>query len=149
MHRYRILSTMNQVSVKTPNRLLPRHPAEVLCDVKASKVKDTLTRLWDCPYPADPLFEPDFVGLTFGQVASLRQVMDAAQGNASAFERVLDRIIGKPVQQNTNINLGGSYKDFLLEIAKSEGMISDEDGVIDAQYSATGRTAQEDEQEIR
>ena len=112
-------------------QLLPLHPGQVLSAFKTADVKANLTEIWNMPYPADPILEPEKIGLTYGQVAMLIQVSDAAKGNGLAFDRVLDRMIGKPQTLNTNVNIGGSYKDFLDEVAKQE---SSQEGIIDAEF---------------
>lgn len=61
--------------------------------------------------------------MTYGQVAMFKQVALAAQGDPGAFDRVLDRIVGRPLQVNHNVNANKSYKDFCIEIAKEEGIL--------------------------
>lgn len=100
--------------------MLPVHPAQLLNGIKATQVKRTMEVLWDCEYPACPVLEPEYVGLSYGQVAIKKQITMAAQGNSEAFERVLDRIIGKPMQVNQNLNVNKSYKDFLDELAAQD-----------------------------
>lgn len=104
-------------------QLQPLHPAQVLAAVKSDNIKATLVQLWSCKYPADPILEPEYVGLTYGQVALLIQTKRAALGDGTALDRILDRMIGKPQTLNTNVNVGASYTDFLDEVAKQEGVI--------------------------
>lgn len=107
------------------------HPAEYLATVKQDDVKGNIKQFWTMPYDADPILEPELVGLTHGQVILLQQVKLAIKGDGAATERLLDRMIGKPEQLNKNVNLNGSYKDFLEEVARREGIIDVDGRVID------------------
>lgn len=127
------LSKKNQTYTQT----LSIHPAQVLAHVKRDDVKANIRELWCAPYDADPILEPDFVGLTHGQVILLQQMRLAARGEGGAVDRVLDRLIGKPEQVNKNLNVQGTYKDFLEEVARKEGIID-----VDA------RTTDQDQSEI-
>lgn len=111
------------------NSLLPIHPAQYLAKCKATEVKTTIEAMWNTRYPACPVLEPEFVGLTFGQVAIFRQVQAAASGCSIAFDKMVDRMVGRPMQVNQNLNVNKSYKDFLLEIAREEGIIDVESGL--------------------
>lgn len=103
--------------------LLPPHPAQAMGRIKASEVKSSIEAIWNHPYPACPILEPDLVGLTYGQVAIVKQVQMAAGGDPGAFDRILDRMIGRPLQVNHNVNANKSYKDFCIEVAKEEGIL--------------------------
>ena len=72
------------------------------------------------PYPADPVLEPELIGMTYFQVASLRQAEKAAKGSLDSLEFLLDRTVGKAIQHNTNVNIGGNYKDFLKSVKDKE-----------------------------
>ena len=78
------------------------------------------------PYPADPLVEPEYAGLTYFQVSVLKQAELAARfASLESLEFLSDRIIGKPAQVNLNINAGDSYESFLQKIADAEEKIID------------------------
>lgn len=110
-------------------RISAMHPAQYLALIKVDDVKANIKQFWTMPYDGDPILEPELVGLTFGQVILFRQVQQAAHGLGESVDRLLDRMIGKPEQLNKNINVHGSYKDWLEEVAKAEGVI-DVDGRI-------------------
>lgn len=113
---------MERIVAKVPLLINSRHPAEFLAQVKQGSPRDVLATLFDVPYPADPLLEPELEGLTYGQVACFKQMQMAARGDGAAFDRVLDRTIGKPV--NTQINVDAkNYQDYLLDVARTEGII--------------------------
>lgn len=71
-------------------------------------------------YNADPILEPELVGLTNAQVMVQRQVVLATQGNGESFDRIADRVEGRPKQVNENLNLTVSYQDYLDEITRNE-----------------------------
>lgn len=99
------------------------HPLQYLNTVKRGDIKGNLKAMWNMPYDADPLLEPEFVGLSCGQVILLTQVKQAVRGDGSATDRLLDRMIGRPEQTNKNLNVQGTYKDFMEEVARAEGII--------------------------
>ena len=115
----------------TPSLLNPRtgqlvmHPAKYLAQIKKDDVKGALKVIWGMPYDADPILEPDFIGLTTGEVIMLVQAKRAIEGDGSAVDRILDRMIGKPEQLNKNLNLTGSYAEWLEQIDKMEKDIVD------------------------
>lgn len=96
---------------------------KALSTIKRDDVRNTIKSLWSLRYDADPILEPEFVGLTNGQVIMLRQVQLAANGDGTAVDRLLDRMIGKPEQINKNLNVQGTYKEFMEEVARQEGII--------------------------
>ena len=106
------------------------HPAQYLASVKSEDVKGNIKQFWGMPYDADPILEPELVGLTYGQVILFKQVQDAAKGIGESVDRLLDRMIGKPEQLNKNINVNKSYKDWLEEVAIEEGIIDIDGHVI-------------------
>lgn len=97
------------------------HPLKYLADLPATDCRKQITGIASMPYPADPLVEPEFVGLTYYQVAVIRQAELAARHSSlDALEFISDRIIGKPAQINLNVNTNESYEDFLKKIAEAE-----------------------------
>jgi hypothetical protein len=81
------------------------------------------------PYPADPLLEPEFVGLTYYQVGLINQARlmgFQCKESIGALEFFTDRTIGKPAQVNVNVGVESeTYLAFLDKIAKAEGEIID------------------------
>ena len=121
--------------------VLATHPAQMLALVKKSDIKANIVALWNTPYDADPILEPEMVGLTYGQKILMEQVKMAARGDGAAVDRLLDRMIGKPEQINKNLNATMGYKDWLEQVAKEEGII-DADGrvVEDAEINPNQQT---------
>lgn len=108
---------------------LAEHPAQYLARIKqaSTDTRGNIKAVMHMPYPADPLLEPEFVGLTFYQVALLRQAQLAAIGELDSLEFFTDRDIGKPAQVNLNINTEETLEQFLKKIAIAEGDIIDVD----------------------
>lgn len=96
------------------------HPAKYLALIKRDDIKGTLKEIWAMPYDADPLLEPDFIGLSYGQAILLTQAKQAINGDGGAVDRILDRLIGKPEQVNKNLNVTGTYAEWLEQIDKME-----------------------------
>ena len=102
------------------------HPLKYLSEVNSVDCRKTISAIANMPYPADPLVEPEYVGLTYFQVSVLKQAELAARfASLESLEFLSDRIIGKPAQVNLNINAGDSYEAFLEKIAQAEEKIID------------------------
>lgn len=97
------------------------HPLKYLGSIKAVDVRKQISGVMEMPYPADPLVEPEFVGLTYYQVALIRQAELAARHSSlGSLEFFSDRMIGRPAQVNVNVNASESYESFLQKIAEAE-----------------------------
>lgn len=102
------------------------HPLQYLTTVAANDARKNISAIANMPYPADPLVEPEFEGLTYFQVAVIKQAeMAARHGSLIALEFLTDRILGKPAQVNLNVNARETYEDFLQKIATEEARIID------------------------
>lgn len=64
--------------------------------------------------------EPEFEGMTNAEVMVIKEAQRAAAGNSDATHRLLDRILGKPKQQNENLNVNASYSDYLESLERQE-----------------------------
>lgn len=100
-----------------------RHPLELLARYKQELPKDLIKRMFELPYPADPVVEPELEGMTYGEVALYRQMSLAALGSRDALEMLLDRMIGKAANTNLNVNTTVTYQDFLDNLAQKEAPI--------------------------
>ena len=110
-------------NLPVPVRVMPMNPAEYLAKLKTlpSDARKQIANIAHMPYPADPLVEPEFVGLTYYQVGLLKQAGGMALGLLDSMEFFTDRLIGKPAQVNLNLNTNAeSYTEFLDRIAKAE-----------------------------
>lgn len=134
MNRYQPWLMMTQIPSYSRTQLMPLHPAQILAHAKTRDVKETITLLWNTVYPADPILEPDFIGLTYGQVILLKEMTNAINGNPTSLDRILDRMLGKAAQINTNLNINKTYKDFLDEVAAKE---LENEGIIDVESEST------------
>ena len=123
----------SSLSLNKQKQLCAMHPAHYLALVKVDDVKANIKAFWTAPYDADPILEPELVGMTMGQVILFKQVQQAACGLGESVDRLLDRMIGKPEQLNKNVNLTGTYRDFLEEVAKREGIIDIDGRIVNAE----------------
>jgi len=76
------------------------------------------------PYEVTDPLDPDFGlydGMTIAEVLVRKQLLKAAQSGDA--EQVMDRLIGKPMSrgENVNVNLGGTYEDYLKGLAAKAG----------------------------
>ena len=126
-NRYR-----RQMTYSVKNRLwlkpfgTPDHPAEYLAKLKLAynDTKGAIGAVAHMPYPADPLLEPELIGLTYYQVGLIRQAQAMGVGSLEALEFFSDRLIGKPAQVNLNVSANAeSYAEFLKRVAIAEGEI--------------------------
>ena len=126
-NRYR-----RQMTYSVKNRLwlkpfgTPDHPAEYLAKLKLAynDTKGAIGAVAHMPYPADPLLEPELIGLTYYQVGLIRQAQAMGVGSLEAMEFFSDRLIGKPAQVNLNVSASAeSYAEFLKRVAIAEGEI--------------------------
>ena len=104
----------------------PDHPAEYLAKLKLAynDTKGAIGAVAHMPYPADPLLEPELIGLTYYQVGLIRQAQAMGVGSLEALEFFSDRLIGKPAQVNLNVSANAeSYAEFLKRVAIAEGEI--------------------------
>lgn len=111
------------MTYSTTKQVLAVHPAQMLANIKSHDIKANIKAMWSMPYDADPILEPELMGLSCGQVIIARQIQKAMEGDGTSVDRLMDRMIGKPEQINKNLNLKSTYKEFLEEIAIQEGII--------------------------
>ena len=90
--------------VALPTHIMPTHPAEYLAKLKTlpSDARKQIANIAHMPYPADPLLEPELVGLTYYQVGLLKQAGGMAVGCLDSMEFFTDRLIGRPAQGSHN-----------------------------------------------
>ena len=101
------------------------HPAQYLAKLKVAMTdtRGNIKAIMHMPYPADPLIEPEFVGLSYYQVGLIKQAQLATLGELDSLEFFTDRDIGKPAQVNVNIETKETLESFLRKIAIAEGDI--------------------------
>lgn len=101
---------------------------------------------WDAvsqSYQMDPQFE----GMTYGEVIIVKQIRKAAEGDQKAAENVIDRILGKPKQALETKSMHMSYSEFLDASAAEEMAYqaqygnADQDDVIDVTASTVAGPA--------
>ena len=110
-------------NLPVPVRVMPTHPAEYLAKLKTlpGDARKQIANIAHMPYPADPLLEPELMGLTYYQVGLLKQAGGMAVGCLDSMEFFTDRLIGRPAQVNLNVNTTRqSYEEFLDTIVRAE-----------------------------
>lgn len=84
-------------------------------------IVEQLKNALSTPYTGE---DPRKIGLTKGAAALLALAEKAQDGDGSALELLLNRLMGKPVQQVNQLTASASLKEFLdhlsLEVAKVE-----------------------------
>lgn len=107
----------------------PPRPSTIIKKIFSSKA--TYGELKDIPESSRLELEELMGGqLTRGDVAIFKQVARAVEGDFLAFKEIMDRIEGKAVQKNENMNVNANYTDFLKSKAEVDES-SDDDDIID------------------
>ena len=105
----------------------------------AQQLKDDLSEilqreLYLSKDEVERLFNVNAVDLRYGPVSYGKLILHqlaakAAKGDMKAINQVLDRLVGKPVQQNENVNVDIGYAEYLDSL--------DDDKIIDAEVTET------------
>ncbi len=103
------------------------YAGEILQD---PKTKELLTDIDTGDYLRAPI-DKRFEGMTNAEVMMIRMAEAAARGDYDAFDKILDRSIGKPKQVNENLNVNATYEDYLMNLAKDVG---DDPEIADAEF---------------
>lgn len=82
--------------------------------VTASTIIDKLRNVCGTYYSGP---EPEKQGMTLLEAALFEAATQAADGDLEALDRVLNRLMGKPMQQVASVNFTGTLQDFLDTIA--------------------------------
>ena len=67
--------------------------------------------------------EPEFMGLSNGEVMLIKLAQRAAEGDSDVAFRLLERILGKAKQQNENLNVDLTYTDFLDALPETQSTL--------------------------
>lgn len=88
-----------------------------LRQITPAEILDQLKSVLRLPYLGK---EVDKLGMTLIEAALYAAVKKAADGDVDALEKLLNRVMGKPLQQVANLNMTGTLKEFLDGIARAE-----------------------------
>lgn len=80
----------------------------------AEKLLETLKMSLDLPYDGQ---DPSLQNLTIGEAMVVQEARKAAHGDSAAFGRIMDRLVGAPVQRSQSMNLNGNLSDFLDKVS--------------------------------
>lgn len=86
--------------------------------ITPAEILDQLKDVVRMPYMGT---EADKIGMTLIEAALFAAVKKAADGDTDALEKVLNRLMGKPLQQVANLNMTTTLKEFLDGIARTDG----------------------------
>ena len=84
----------------------------------APRMKELLIEAMNLPYDGP---DPRYAGLSKGEAMIIELVDQASLGCATARKEVLDRALGKPVQNIRSVSLRGTIEDFLDELPPPSG----------------------------
>ena len=79
------------------------------------KMKVLLSEVLNLPYDGK---DPRYVGLTKGEAMIIDLVDQASRGDSTARKEVLDRALGRPVQNIKSISVRGTIEEFLDNLDK-------------------------------
>lgn len=80
----------------------------------AEKLLETLKVSLDLPYDGN---DPSLQNLTMGEAMVVQEARKAAHGDSAAYNRIMDRLVGAPVQRSESVNFNGNLSDFLDKVA--------------------------------
>jgi hypothetical protein len=79
----------------------------------AEKLLEALKISLDMPYQGN---DPSLQGLSMGWAMNIQEARKAAQGDSAAYHRIMDRLVGAPVQRSQSMNFNGDLSDFLDKV---------------------------------
>ena len=89
--------------------------------VKPENIQDIIQAAVSLPFTVDDddydLY-PELYGLSYAEVAAIKLARNAAKGDTTAINALLDRMVGKPKQSIETKNLNMSYQDYLDKVGK-------------------------------
>jgi len=105
--------------------VMPMNPKQVSPSSILNALKKAITQ----PYEGDIV---ELQGKSCLEAAAMMASTKAAEGDLVAFEKILNRIMGKPVQQVASLQMTTTLQDVLNNIIKEEGgQTEDNDSVND------------------
>lgn len=99
------------IAVLRDGTMLPVGPRGLSPSEIVSSIREIVARRYAGP-------DESKWGMTMLEAALVTAAEKAADGDLDALTRILDRLLGKPVQQT--ITASGTLKEFLDELAKSD-----------------------------
>ena len=80
-----------------------------------SEIVHQLQTIVSMPYLGD---DPELIGMTLLEAGMYAAAREAARGDVDALNKILDRLVGKPIQQI--VSASGTLKEFLDGIARTD-----------------------------
>ena len=85
--------------------------------ITPAEILDQLKSVVTLPYMGT---DADKIGMSLIEAALFAAAKKAADGDTDALTKLLDRIMGKPLQQVANLNMTTTLKDFLDGISRAD-----------------------------
>jgi hypothetical protein len=85
-----------------------------MAESPAERILETLKISLDLPYDGN---DPSLANLTMGEAMVVQEARKAAHGDSAAFERIMNRLVGAPIQKSQNVNLNANLGDFLDKVS--------------------------------
>lgn len=108
-----IIYPKNRNVAVVDGQIVPIGPAAIT----PSEILEQLKSVVCLPYNGRDL---DKVGMTLIEAALFAAAKKAADGDTDALEKVLNRLMGKPLQQVQNLNMTTTLKEFLDVISRAD-----------------------------
>lgn len=86
------------------------------------QMRQLLEEMMYLPYDGN---DPRFVGFTKLEAMMASLVDEASRGNSDARKEILDRVLGKPVQNIKSLSVKGTIEDFLDSLDHKENVVID------------------------
>jgi len=106
----------NDPVVFSGGNVIPVNAKQVTAQTLLTRIK----QIFNAPYKGTNKARQ---GLSMSDAAILALSEAAAEGDQPAFEKLTNRIMGKPLQQVANLNVSGTLEDFLTALAHEDGYV--------------------------
>ena len=79
-----------------------------------------------CGYMSDEKFDHIIENGSMIEIATINQMRKAARGDLHAYTYMMDRVLGKPVNQTNSVSLNVSYEDLIGQLDPNEEIVPDD-----------------------
>jgi len=94
---------------------LAQPPARTTPQTPQERLLHFLEQCLDLPYDGN---DPSLRGMTQGEAMIINWTRQASEGDESSREAIVDRLLGRPKQSVSSVQLTGSLDSFLDQVAK-------------------------------
>lgn len=107
-------ASISELTNRTQSVPTPTGPQSTTIRFTAQEIVDHLKSALTSAYTGK---DPKKQHLTKGEAAFLSLAEQAQDGNGEALEQLLNRLLGKPIQQVNSLNVSASLSEFLGSLA--------------------------------